>query len=184
MPLRSRHRRRQGMRARALQDRPLPSWVQPFQKRGMRGQPRSRCKHAPSRSGRAGCSQHVGHQNRRELPGLAHRAPLGVATLIQMPAPVCLFRMGRTAHARIPAVPFAPPDVRSGSRADNCGAKSDRLKRAESRPPRNGRFWGPQRHCSSAARIARPQPMVLRLTFGLVIPHFPVRPAKQTRSHP
>ena len=33
----------------------------------------------------------VGHQDRGQFAGFAHRAPLGVATLAQIPAPVCLY---------------------------------------------------------------------------------------------
>jgi hypothetical protein len=36
-------------------------------------------------------ADHVGDQDRGQLPGLAHRVPLRVATLAQTPAPVCLF---------------------------------------------------------------------------------------------
>src|SRR5271166_1819260 len=43
-------------------------------------------------------------QDRCEFARLAHRAPHGVATLAQMPAPVCLFD-GRTAHVDVPSVP-------------------------------------------------------------------------------
>ena len=60
----------------------------------------------PRRRRRAGCSR------RRRRPGSPRvsgsrswRAPLGAATLAQMPAPVCLFWTRRTADARIPSVP-------------------------------------------------------------------------------
>ena len=56
-------------------------------------------------AGKPAVSDDVGDQDCRELAGLAHSAPLGVATLAQMPGPVCLFD-GRTAQVRIPSVPF------------------------------------------------------------------------------
>ena len=42
------------------------------------------------RAGEPAVADDIGDQDRRELAGLAHRAPLGVATLAQMAAPVCL----------------------------------------------------------------------------------------------
>ena len=42
-------------------------------------------------AGEPAIADDIGDQDRREFPGLAHRAPLGVATLAEMPAPVCLF---------------------------------------------------------------------------------------------
>ena len=40
-------------------------------------------------AGKPAVADDIGHQDRREFPGLAHRAPLGVVTLAQMPAQVC-----------------------------------------------------------------------------------------------
>jgi hypothetical protein len=56
------------------------------------------------RAGEPAVADNVRDQDRGELSGLAHCAPLGVATLAQMPALVCLFD-GRTAHVRVPSVP-------------------------------------------------------------------------------
>ena len=42
-------------------------------------------------AGKPAVADDVGHQDRREFPGFAHRAPLGVTTLAQIPPPVCLF---------------------------------------------------------------------------------------------
>ena len=56
-------------------------------------------------AGEPAITDDIGDQDRRELAGLAHRAPLGVAKLAQIPARVCLFWTGSTAHVRIPSVP-------------------------------------------------------------------------------
>ncbi len=42
-------------------------------------------------AGKPAVPDDVGHQDRGQFAGFAHRAPLGVATLAQMPAPVCMF---------------------------------------------------------------------------------------------
>ena len=63
----------------------------------------------------AAVADDIGDQDRRELPGLAHPAPLGGATLAQMPAWVCLYST-RTAHARIPSVPHTNRKGSFGSR--------------------------------------------------------------------
>ena len=43
------------------------------------------------RAGEPAVADHIGDQDCRKFAGLAHRACLRVATLAQMPAPVCLF---------------------------------------------------------------------------------------------
>ena len=53
-------------------------------------------------AGEPAIADDIGDQDRGEFARLAHRAPLGVATLAQMRAPVCLFD-GRTAHVGIPS---------------------------------------------------------------------------------
>jgi hypothetical protein len=45
-------------------------------------------------------SDDIRNQDRRELSGLAHCAPLAVARLAQMPVPVCLFRRKDRSRAR------------------------------------------------------------------------------------
>ena len=51
----------------------------------------------------------IGDQDRRNFPGLAHRrAPLGAATLAEMPAMIRLFWTRRTADVRIPFPSRAP----------------------------------------------------------------------------
>ena len=65
------------------------------------------------RAGEPAVADHIGDQDCRKFAGLAHRAPLGVATLAQMPAPVCLF--SRTARVRIPSVP-----VPTGKGSNGC----------------------------------------------------------------
>ena len=42
-------------------------------------------------AGEPAITDDIRNQDRRELSGLAHRAPLGAATLAEMPAPVCPF---------------------------------------------------------------------------------------------
>ena len=67
-----------------------------------RAQPRERALLVGT--GEPAIADDIGDQDRGEFARLAHRAPLGVATLAQMPVAVCLFD-GRTAHVDIPSVP-------------------------------------------------------------------------------
>ena len=68
--------------------------------------PKSRERAVLVRAGEPAVADHIGDEDCRKFAGLAHRVPLEVAKLAQMPVPVCLFG-ARTAHVRIPSVPGA-----------------------------------------------------------------------------
>ena len=65
-------------------------------------------------AGEPAVADDIRDQDRCELAGLAHGAPLAVATIAKIPAAVCLCEVGRTAHVRGADHRSAERIVRSG----------------------------------------------------------------------